>query len=738
MSLRMTTCHYYAATGVSGINSGTTRLWLLSWVKVPTGAGGAGYTSRGLVQVSAPTLDSTQTHLSLMIDGSNEPGVRYRQAVNAVTSSTAIEYWRAASQDRWTVQVAHLDTTAPANQMVWVTFGRAAATAVAATESTKTGDVVVPSANLTSIFVGRNQNAVVSGSPADAESDIKLAEFVIGQGALPTLANIQSVIDGTLSPADLPGAWEHWRARNATDGLVGRMRGITLAPFGGSATTTFDDADNPTVADPAVTPAPVLSSPSAGTPGTTSITIQATSDRASDGTMRFLRRVGGSAASAATIASTGESQAATANPQSRTMTGFTAGSANNFVDMVQVGAGGNSNVVTAGPFTMAASGPVITGPSGAAGAASSTANVAENATTGPTFSTSMALGVGFPTVTGPQAANWTLTALSATSWRLDPVTPFSHEAGGLVNPQAVTFNASASVSQSCSITITDVIEPPLAPTIGTATAGNATVSIAFTAPVNTGRPAIIDYTATITGGITKTGTSSPIVFTGADGVVNGTAYTGTVTARNDEGTGPSSAASNSVTPSADSVDPVLTGVVTFSAITPTSATASWPAGTDNVGVVGYERRINGGSYVDVGNNLSAALSGLTPATLQAVDVRAYDAVGRRSSPPITGTFTTGAVVTFSATVGPFGLNTGSGQRPALTAFEAWVFPVGVVVGGASPPAPTRVTGTLNGSGLAVLSGLPAAGIGEAWFLFPGDPEVQRRDRGTARAIYTAA
>jgi hypothetical protein len=163
-----------------------------------------------------------------------------------------------------------------------------------------------------------------------------------------------------------------WQREPAGGGGFTDISGATSRTYTGAATALANDGDKfrcrlmpaganiisrqVTLTVSAATPAPVLSSPSAGTPGTTSITIQATSDRASDGTMRFLRRVGGSAASAATIASTGESQAASANPQSRVMTGFTAASANNFVDMVQVGAGGNSNVVTAGPFTMAAGG----------------------------------------------------------------------------------------------------------------------------------------------------------------------------------------------------------------------------------------------------------------------------------------------------------------------------------------------------------------------------------------------
>ena len=69
---------------------------------------------------------------------------------------------------------------------------------------------------------------------------------------------------------------------------------------------------------------------------------------------------------------------------------------------------------------------------------------------------------------------------------------------------------------------------PDAPTIGTATAGNTQVSVAFTAPADTGGTAITSYTATSSpGGFTATGSSSPLVVTG---LTNGTAYTFTVTA----------------------------------------------------------------------------------------------------------------------------------------------------------------------------------------------------------------
>lgn len=91
-----------------------------------------------------------------------------------------------------------------------------------------------------------------------------------------------------------------------------------------------------------------------------------------------------------------------------------------------------------------------------------------------------------------------------------------------------------------------IITLPGAPTIGTATAGNASATVTFTPPASDGGSAILEYRVTSSpGNIFASGTASPITVTG---LVNGTAYTFTVTANNGYGTGPSSAASNSVTP----------------------------------------------------------------------------------------------------------------------------------------------------------------------------------------------
>ena len=87
---------------------------------------------------------------------------------------------------------------------------------------------------------------------------------------------------------------------------------------------------------------------------------------------------------------------------------------------------------------------------------------------------------------------------------------------------------------------------PGAPTGVSATAGNAQATITFTAPISDGGSSITGYTATSSpSGFTGAGSASPII---VSGLINGTAYTFTVTATNAKGIGPASAASNSVTP----------------------------------------------------------------------------------------------------------------------------------------------------------------------------------------------
>ncbi|MEA4827862.1 MAG: fibronectin type III domain-containing protein, partial [Clostridium sp.] len=94
---------------------------------------------------------------------------------------------------------------------------------------------------------------------------------------------------------------------------------------------------------------------------------------------------------------------------------------------------------------------------------------------------------------------------------------------------------------------------PAAPTGVSATAGNGSAVISFTAPVNNGGSPITGYTVTSNpGNIIATGNGSPITITG---LTNGISYTFTVTATNAIGTGLPSVSSNSVTPAAPYIPP---------------------------------------------------------------------------------------------------------------------------------------------------------------------------------------
>lgn len=92
------------------------------------------------------------------------------------------------------------------------------------------------------------------------------------------------------------------------------------------------------------------------------------------------------------------------------------------------------------------------------------------------------------------------------------------------------------------------LQAPNAPTNPAATAGAADsgeVSVSFTPPTNVGGAAISAYYAIGSDGLTRTGSSSPIVVTGLS---TGTSYTFTVWALNSYGPSPLSATTNSATP----------------------------------------------------------------------------------------------------------------------------------------------------------------------------------------------
>ena len=105
---------------------------------------------------------------------------------------------------------------------------------------------------------------------------------------------------------------------------------------------------------------------------------------------------------------------------------------------------------------------------------------------------------------------------------------------------------------------------PGAPTIGTATAGNAQASVTFSPPVSNGGAPITSYSVTSNpGNITASGAASPVT---VSGLTNGVVYTFTVTATNSAGTGLPSFASNSATPIAPPVAGATSAVIPYGSV----------------------------------------------------------------------------------------------------------------------------------------------------------------------------
>jgi hypothetical protein len=129
-------------------------------------------------------------------------------------------------------------------------------------------------------------------------------------------------------------------------------------------------------------------------------------------------------------------------------------------------------------------------------------------------------------------------------------------------------NASLTSVYATAFGITNVAVIPGAPSVGTATAGALSASVAGTAPAATNGGAITGYRATSSpGGITATSTTLPVNVTG---LTAGTAYTFTLAALNSAGYGPESFASNSVTPTSVPATPTVTSVT----VSPATATGS--------------------------------------------------------------------------------------------------------------------------------------------------------------------
>jgi trimeric autotransporter adhesin len=199
---------------------------------------------------------------------------------------------------------------------------------------------------------------------------------------------------------------------------------------------------------------------------------------------------------------------------------------------------------------------------------------------------------------------------------------------GLTNGTAYTFTVTAtnaigtSVASSASNSVTPSTAPG-APTIGTASAGNAQAVVTFTAPVSNGGSAITGYTViSVPGGLTGTGTVSPIT---VSGLTNGTAYTFTVTATNAIGTGVISSASNSVTPSTVPGAPTIGTAAEGNAQAVVTFTA--PVSNGGSAITGFTVTSSPGGLTGTGTASPITVSGLINGTAYTFTVTATNAIG---------------------------------------------------------------------------------------------------------------
>lgn len=344
-------------------------------------------------------------------------------------------------------------------------------------------------------------------------------------------------------------------------------------------------------------------------------------------------------------------------------------------------ASGASNSAT--PFASASS-FTFTGPSGGAlNAASGAFTITPNATyTGAITVTPSGGGLATPVV---------LTFSNSSAAQTFTVTPTA------TGPVILTASNSGSLSNASPLSYNT---PPDAPTVGTATAGNGSVSLAFTAPANNGGSAITGYTATCSpGGATATGSSSPLVVTG---LTNGTAYTCAVTATNGFGTSPASGASNSATPVAPASSFTFTGP-SGGAVNTASGTFSVTPNALFTGSITLTPAGGGLSTAVVltfNNSAAAQTFTITPAATGPITLTATNSGSLTNPSPLTYGTPSDAPVVGAATAGNGSitlaftepLNNGGS---AITGYTATCSPGGVTAIGAA--SPLTITGLTNGT-----------------------------------------
>jgi len=230
--------------------------------------------------------------------------------------------------------------------------------------------------------------------------------------------------------------------------------------------------------------------------------------------------------------------------------------------------------------------------------------------------------------TGSPVTSYSITSTPGTTQTTGTITTATYNYSGLTQGASYTYtiNAYSAIDKSLSAIVTlttwDVPQPPTNLRASISSVTNAVV--AFTPPVNFGGTPIFQYRVTSSpGGLTSTGTASPITISG---LTTGTTYTFTANATNIVGTSTSSVASNSIT--AASVPGAPTGISAVS-VNSRGANVSFTAPASNGGasITSYIAVSTPGNISNTGTTSPITVTGLTSGTSYTFQVAAINSAG---------------------------------------------------------------------------------------------------------------
>ncbi len=318
-----------------------------------------------------------------------------------------------------------------------------------------------------------------------------------------------------------------------------------------------------------------------------------------------------------------------------------------------------------------------------------------------------------PIDTGSGITGYAITALQGTT----PVSTttvgvqLSATLSGLTNGTSYTFKVAAAIATgygtasvaSNAVTPATVPGPPISVS---ASSGNASATVGWSAPISNGGASISSYTVTASPGGSSATVSGSTLSATVSGLTNGTSYTFSVIATNSQGSGTASDPSSSVTPSSGTATvpdapPTPTGTGG-----PSQVTLNWSAPASNGGaaITSYTvQTFQGGTLVSTlsvtAPSTSVVVAGLTNGLSYTFDVAALNSIGTGNASPLSQAIAVAQIPVISITSTPPALS------PIALAFAS--APSGVSVGeaagthsvnaGASPNVGTVVYGSATPS-----------------------------------------